>query len=454
MLSSIVAKQKEYFLSQATIPVNRRVEALTSLREAVKRHEEELYEAFYTDLGKGRAEAYMAEISVVLSEIDLLRRKTASWARPKRVRGTLGTFPSASRILRDPYGTVLILSPWNYPLLLTLSPLAGAISAGNTAIVKCSKSSPNCAGVIKNILDDAFEEELVCCVDPETDYETVLWQDYDYIFFTGSPRVGRGIMERAAADLIPVSLELGGKSPCILTDSADLRMAARKIVWGKLLNAGQTCITVDYVAVPRDRKDELIVLMTEEIRKRYPDATHNSNYPRIINMHHFERLTKLIEGERASGRVLGGESDPAERRIEPTIVCDADFDSEIMKEEIFGPILPIIAYDDEERMLGCIERRPHPLACYIFTQDRREAERLLKRLRFGGGCINDTIIHIANDHMPFGGVGNSGMGGYHGYYSFETFTHAKSIVTSKRTDLPIRYAPLDDNKWRFLRKVL
>lgn len=465
-LEKIVKKQQAYFRTGKTLSLSRRKELLLGLKKSILNHEEELYEAFYTDLGKGKAETYMAEISMILSEIAHVLRHLSKWASPKRVAGTLGTWPAKSVIYSEPYGVVLVLAPWNYPFLLALSPVVGAIAAGNCVVLKCSKSSPHCAKVIADIMEEAFDEQEAYCVDANLDYDTVLNQNYQYIFFTGSPRVGKTIMKRAAEDLIPVSLELGGKSPCIVTASANLRLAAKRIVWGKLLNAGQTCITVDYILVDERVKERLLHLILKEIEKRYPDAANNPNYPRIISMHHYERLMKLITNacsEASSAckagnlekQVIGGEGNPTERRIAPAIFTDVQWNDEIMEEEIFGPIIPIISYRNLEDVVEKINDRPHPLATYIFTENKELARRLIRRIPFGGGCVNDTILHISNHHMPFGGVGNSGMGGYHGKHSFDTFSHKKSVVeNTTRLDVPIRYAPLTDKKWKILRKVL
>lgn len=457
-IQDIVDSQKEFFREGKTLSVSRRLELLEAMYRAIRRHEDDLYEAFMVDLSKGKAEAYMAEISIVLQENKAIRRHLKKWAKPKSVRKTLGTWPSSSKIYMEPYGVVLVLAPWNYPMLLSLSPVMGAIAAGNCVVLKCSKSSPNCARVLQVIMRETFDPKEAFCVDADMSYDEVLQQDYQYIFFTGSPRVGRQIMERASKDLIPVSLELGGKSPCFVTKSANLKLAAKRIVWGKLLNAGQTCITVDYILVDKSIKEQLITYMLEEINMAYPDAANNPNYPRIISHYHYERLRNLVESERQEGgtdSIMGGDCNPAERRIAPVIMTNVDFDHEVMKEEIFGPLIPVIEYEDLNEAVKLVNDRPHPLACYIFTENKSEAKFLLARIPFGGGCINDTIMHIANHHMPFGGVGNSGMGGYHGYYSFETFSHKKSIVhSSTKLDVPLRYGPMTDSKWKMLKKIL
>lgn len=454
-LNLVVNNQKEFFRSGKTLSLISRVEALKALEQAICNHEDDLYRAFQIDLSKNKAEAYMAEISVVLSECKMIRKNLRRWARPKSVRKTLSTWPSQSKIYMEPYGVVLVLAPWNYPVLLSISPLVGAIAAGNCAVLKCSKSSPNCAAVIKNIVEEALPPELAYCVDADLSYDEVLNQSYQYMFFTGSPRVGRQIMERAAKDLIPVSLELGGKSPCVVLEDANLKMAAKRIVWGKLLNAGQTCITVDYILVAKAVKDKLISYMKEEVQNTYADSINSPDYPRIISNHHYERLCNLIDAESQVQTVIGGERNPQERKIAPVILPDTTFDNEVMKEEIFGPIIPVIEFDNIDDIIEKINDRPHPLACYVFTENKRVAQHFIQRIPFGGGCINDTIMHIANHHMPFGGVGNSGMGGYHGYHSFETFSHKKSIVTSStRIDIPLRYGPLTDEKWKVIKKIL
>ena len=454
-LEEVIKRQHQVFRQGKMRSISFRKILLNRLENAIKKNEAALYEAFKIDLGKDKAEAYVAEISVVLQEIHVMKKNLAKWTREKRVPSTLGTWPGKAKIYKEPYGVVLVLAPWNYPMLLALSPLVGAIAAGNCVVLKCSKSSPNCAKVLQKIVQETFEKEEVFALDCEMSYEEVLEQSYDYIFFTGSARVGKTIMQRAAKDLIPVSLELGGKSPCIVTKSANLKIAAKRIVWGKLLNAGQTCITVDYILVDNRVKEELISNIEKEISLRYKEAQNNPNYPRIITEHHYQRLLELLEEERRLGTVIGGERNDKERKIAPAIVLNASFDSPTMEEEIFGPIIPVIGYDDLDAAVELVNDRPHPLACYIFTEDKKLAHSLVRTIPFGGGCINDTILHIANHHMPFGGVGNSGMGGYHGKYSIDTFTHKKSVIENVTfLDVPIRYGPLNDKKWKLFKKLL
>lgn len=454
-IKEIVQLQTKFFRSGSTRDIEYRKQMLTRLEEGIRANENKLYDAFQEDLGKSKAESYMAEIAQVLGELAYIRKHLRKWSKPKKAPATSGTFPGKSRIYMEPYGVVLVLAPWNYPVFLAFSPVIGAIAAGNTVVLKCSKSSPNCARVIRKIISESLPAELCYPAEAEIDYDEVLDQDYQYIFFTGSPRVGKQIMETASKRLIPVSLELGGKSPCIVTDSANIKLAAKRIIWGKLLNAGQTCISIDYILVDRKVKDALVLELKAEIDKTYGAPLLNKDYPKIVSDHHFNRLINLIAEERKLGKVIGGEGLASKRKIEPAIVTEADFTHPSMEEEIFGPILPVIAYDNLDEAVEEVNDRPHPLATYIFTEDASLAKSLIKRLPFGGGCINDTILHIANHHMPFGGVGNSGMGNYHGYYSFRTFTHEKSVFWgSTKIDVPIRYGPLDDKKWQFLKKFI
>ena len=344
------------------------------------------------------------------------------------------------------------MAPWNYPFNLAISPLIAAIAAGNTAIIKCSKESIYTSKVIKYIINKAFSSNYIFCVDEDIDYDELLNQRYDYIFFTGSQRVGKIVMNIASNNLIPISLELGGKSPCIIDETADIKLAARRVLWGKLLNAGQTCVAVDYVLIHSSVKDRFIKYLQKEIKRRYPNALNNDTYPRIINEHHYKRLMNLIKSEES---IIGGRGDDVVRRLEPTILPDVDFDHEIMKEEIFGPVLPIIEYDDINNIIRIIKEHEKPLACYVFTRDKDTAKHIIKSVSYGGGCINDVILQVSNHYMPFGGVGSSGIGSYHGKFGFDTFSHKKSIVWSETMiDLPIRYAPFSPLKFRMLKKIL
>lgn len=449
---NIVEKQKEFFKTNTTKSIEFRISMLQKLENVIKENEKQILSALNNDLSKSEAEAYMTEIGIVYGEIHEALKNVKKWSKPKRVRGSLGTFPAKSYVYSEPYGVVLILSPWNYPFNLSLSPLVAAIAAGNCAVIKCSKESKNTSKIIRDIINKTFEEEYIYCVDSELDYDEILHQRYGFIFFTGSARVGKIIMRVASENLIPVSLELGGKSPCIIDETADIKLSAKRIVWGKLLNAGQTCVSIDYIVVHKNVKEELIKSLQKEIELRYPDAINNKSYPKIINHHHYERLLNLIKTE---SNVIGGKSNDNERKIEPTIFTDVDFDHEIMKDEIFGPLLPIIEYDDIDKVVDIIKEREKPLACYIFSQNKDNAEYIINSISYGGGCVNDVIMQLANNHIPFGGVGNSGMGSYHGKYGFDLLSHKKGIVKNKTIlDLPFRYAPFDLKKLNIFKKIM
>lgn len=451
-LQGIVEKQKAFFDTDATKSVEFRVRMLRRLENAIRRQENEILLALHQDLSKSGAEAYMTELAMVYGEIREAIRHVRQWSRPKRVGGTLSTFPAKNYIYAEPYGVVLILAPWNYPFNLTMAPLTAAIAAGNCAVVKCSKESSRTAQVMGRILRSAFGENYVYCADAKISHDEVLHQSYDYIFFTGSPRVGRIVMRTASERLTPVSLELGGKSPCIIDETANIALAAKRVAWGKLLNAGQTCISVDYVLVHERVKQAFLKALQREIARRYPDAANDPNYPKIINRHHYERLSALMKTEKT---MLGGQQNEAEQKIAPAIFPDADFDHEIMQEEIFGPLLPVIGYRDLAQAMGEIKAREKPLALYLFTQNKKNAQSILHSLSFGGGCVNDVVLHITNHHLPFGGVGHSGMGAYHGKFGFETFSHQKGIVKNTTLlDVPVRYAPFGETKLKLLRKIL
>ena len=451
-LKEIINKQRDFFNTNATKSVKYRIKMLQRLMEAIRNNEVAILSALYKDLLKSKAEAYMSELAIVYAEINEALKNVRKWSRPEKVKGTISTFPAKNYVYSEPYGVVLIMAPWNYPFNLAISPLIAAIAAGNTAIIKCSKESVYTSKVIKYIMNKAFSSNYIFCVDEDIDYDELLNQRYDYIFFTGSQRVGKIVMNAASKNLIPISLELGGKSPCIIDETADIKLAARRVLWGKLLNAGQTCVSVDYVLIHRSVKDRFIKYLQKEIKKRYPNALNSDTYPRIINEHHYERLVNLIKTEE---NIIGGRGDDVVRRLEPTILPNVDFDHEIMKEEIFGPLLPIIEYDDINNIIRIIKEHGKPLACYVFTRDEDTAKHIINSISYGGGCINDVILQVSNHYMPFGGVGSSGVGSYHGKFGFDTFSHKKSIVWSKTMiDLPIRYAPFNQLKFRILKKIL
>ena len=451
-LKEIINKQRDFFNTNATKSVKYRIKILQRLKEAIRNNEVAILSALYKDLLKSKAEAYMSELAIVYAEINEALKNVRKWSRPEKVKGTISTFPAKNYIYSEPYGVVLIISPWNYPFNLAIAPLIAAIAAGNTAIIKCSKESVYTSKVIKYIINKAFSSNYVFCVDEDIDYDELLNQRYDYIFFTGSQRVGKIVMNIASNNLIPISLELGGKSPCIIDETANIKLAARRVLWGKLLNAGQTCVSVDYVLIHSSVKDRFIKYLQKELKKRYPNALNNDTYPRIINEYHYKRLMNLIKSEE---NIIGGRGDDVVHRLEPTILPDVDFDHEIMKEEIFGPLLPIIEYDDINNVIRIIKEHEKPLACYVFTRDEDTAKHIINSISYGGGCINDVILQVSNHYMPFGGVGSSGVGSYHGKFGFDTFSHKKSIVWSKTMiDLPIRYAPFNQLKFRILKKIL
>ncbi|MDO5028596.1 MAG: aldehyde dehydrogenase [Bacillota bacterium] len=446
-IESVLNKQKEFFKKDKTKSIAFRKEALKKLRKAIMDNEDKIMEALYKDLGKSRSESYMSEIAIIYSEINSALKNLHKWAKAKRVGQDLASFPARNYVYSEPYGSVLIMAPWNYPFHLTLAPLVAAIGAGNCVIIKGSGSSPFSTQLIKEIMDQTFNQEYIYCIEPGTDYDQILNQKYDYILFTGSPRVGKKVMEVASKNLIPVTLELGGKSPCIIDQSADLSLAAKRIAWGKFLNAGQTCISIDYVLVDQRVKDDFIIELRKEIEKNY--QMEDETYPKIVNKKHFDRLARLIETE---DKVIGGRVDGLTNKIEPTIFPDSDFSKEIMKEEIFGPLLPIIEFKDFDQVIDELRQKEKPLACYLFTKISENEDKLISSLSFGGGCINDVVMHISNHKLPFGGVGYSGMGHYHGQYGFNTFSHQKAIVKSSRLiDLPFRYKPFDEKKVKLLK---
>ena len=451
-LKNIIKNQRDFFNTNTTKSVEYRLQMLQRLKKIINANEEKILSALYNDLSKSKSEAYMSEVAMVYAELDEALKKVREWSRPQRARGTIGTFPAKNYVFSEPYGIVLIMSPWNYPFNLAIAPLIAAISAGNCAVIKCSKESKYTSNLIKEIINNTFDKKYIYCVDSDIEYNDVIYQKYDYIFFTGSSRVGKIIMRAASKNLTPVSLELGGKCPCIVDESANIKIAAKRIVWGKLLNAGQTCVSVDYVAVHNSVKEKLIKCILKEIKSRYHDALNSNTYPRIINEHHYKRLLNLIKVEK---NIIGGRADEFSRKIEPVVLPEADFEDEIMKEEIFGPLLPIIEYDDIKKLIRTIKEREKPLACYVFTKYEKTARHIIKSISYGGGCVNDVVLHVSNHYIPFGGVGNSGIGSYHGKYGFDTFSHKKSVVWNETMlDLPIRYAPFNLLKFRILKYIL
>ena len=453
-IKDILQQQNHFFSSGKTIPAEFRLKQLESWKEAMIRHEADLAAALKEDLGKSRMESYMCEIGLTLSELTWMQKHLRSLMRSKRVSTPAAQFAAKSFRSPSPYGTVLIMSPWNYPVLLTLDPLIDAIAAGNTAVVKPSAYAPCTFDVMKTMIEECFPAHYVAVVDGgRAENQALLQQRFDMIFFTGGKTVGREVLRHAAEYLTPVTLELGGKSPCIVDSTAKIRLAAKRIVFGKYLNCGQTCVAPDYILCDKRIRDELITAILAEIEKQFgKEPLKNPNYGKIINEKHFERILGLINGEKL---VYGGQSEPESLRIAPTVLNNITWDDAVMGEEIFGPLLPILTFDTLDEALDTVESHPHPLALYFFSEDKAAQKKVLDTCRFGGGCINDTIIHLATSDMPFGGVGESGMGSYHGRVGFETFSHYRSIVDKKTwMDLPIRYQKYTGLKEKMMRMFL
>lgn len=440
-IRQIVENQRTYFYTGATLPLSHRIEALKKIQSYILTHEAEIGKAIRKDLGKSDFESYMCETGLVLSEITYMLKHIRSFAKEKNVLTPLAQFHSRSFKKPSPYGVALIMSPWNYPFLLTIDPLIDALSAGNTVVLKPSAYSPYTSAVIQSMIEECFDTRYVAVITGGRAENTCLLNEhFDYIFFTGSQTVGKEVMRHAAAHLTPVTLELGGKSPCIVEESANIKLAARRIVIGKYLNCGQTCVAPDYIYCDRKIKDQLLAEIKRQIKRQFrSEPLTNKNYGKIINEKHFDRITKLIDSSKV---VFGGKCDRTTLKIEPTVMDHVTFDDAVMQEEIFGPILPILTYDSLDQAIHKINSMPHPLALYVFTSDKTAARKVTARCGFGGGCINDTIIHLATSEMGFGGFGESGMGSYHGKDGFRTFSHYKSIVDKKTwLDLPMRYQP-------------
>lgn len=436
-----ILTMKDFFHGGKTYERTWRVKQLSTLKRALVSYEGKLSEALRLDLGKDAYESYITEIGMVNGEIDYALKHLKRWMSVKRVPGVLANFPSRNYVLSQPLGVVLIMSPWNYPVQLTLAPLVAAFSAGDCAVVKPSRYSAHTSAVLKEMLDASFPRDVVLTYEGGSEMNTMLLAErFDHIFFTGSPHVGKVVMEAASKFLTPVTLELGGKSPVIIDETADIDLVARRIAWGKCLNAGQTCVAPDYVLIARNRRDAFIGALKREIQKMYTDTPLScAEFPRIVNEKHYERLKGLLK---CGSVAFGGAFDDVTMKISPTVITDPDIDSPLMQEEIFGPILPVIVFDDFDGALDFVSTREHPLALYLFSTDAKRQKYVTRHLLYGGGCINDCVCHLANSHMPFGGVGSSGMGRYHGKDGFDTFSHKKSIlVKPAHPDIPLRYAP-------------
>ena len=440
-MKELYTLQKEYFLTGETLPVSFRRKSLRKLYHAIERYEDEIVNALYLDLGKSREESYMSEIGMVKAEITHMLKHLHKYSTRHYVSSPVSQFPSLSYKKAVPYGNVLIISPWNYPFLLTFDPLVCAIAAGNTAILKPGPASRHTNEIMEKMIDEIFDRKYVSLVQGGNETVNKLLElPFDFVFFTGGTETGRHVYEKCAEKLIPCVLELGGKSPCIVDESADIECSARRIVFGKFLNCGQTCVAPDYVLVQSSVKDKLIEAMIHEIQKQYgKDVLHNEQYGKIIHAGHFERILGLISKEKT---VYGGNYDRNTLKIEPTILDHINYKDAIMQEEIFGPLLPVMTYENFDILIKELKEKPKPLAVYLFTKNKKHMKDVDEQLRYGGGCINDTIIHLASTTLGFGGTGESGMGSYHGKDGFDAFSHTKSIVDKKCfPDLPMRYAP-------------
>lgn len=453
-LQKILEKQRAYFKTGRTLDVKFRVDALKRLKSAILAHQKEITDALTADLGKGEFEGFMCEVGLVLSELSYMIKHTHKFAKERRVKTPISQFPSRSYRKPSPYGNTLIMSPWNYPFLLTIDPLVDSLSAGNTAIVKPSAYSPATSEVIRKILSETFDEEYVAVVTGgRKENSHLLAQKFDMVFFTGSESVGKEVLRHTAEHLTPAILELGGKSPCIVDSTANIALTAKRIVFGKYLNVGQTCVAPDYVLCEKSVKDELVrALIKETIAQFGENPLENKDYGKIINEKHYNRLMGLINPGKV---VLGGNGNSDTNQIAPTIMDGVTFDDAVMGEEIFGPILPIIEVENMDEVIDIVTSRSKPLALYLFTQDKKTVKKITSRCQFGGGCINDTIIHLASTELSFGGVGESGMGSYHGKYGFEAFSHTKNIVDKKLwLDLPMRYQPYTKKNEKLIKMFL
>ncbi|WP_165749892.1 aldehyde dehydrogenase [Cellulophaga sp. Z1A5H] len=440
-MQQIVENQREFFHTQHTKSISFRKEYLKKLMSAIEKYEDEICDAIYLDFKKPKFETILTETQFVLAELNTAIKKLNSWAKPKSIHTSWANWPSSDYIYKEPYGTVLIIAPWNYPFQLAIAPLIGALAAGNTAVIKPSEITPNTSEIIVKIITEVFPENYVTVVEGGVEAsQNLLAQKWDYIFFTGSSKVGQIVYKSAAKYLTPVTLELGGKNPTIVDETANIAVAARRIAWGKFLNAGQTCIATDYILVHKTVKEKLIHELIETIKSFYGSEIASSpDFARTVSAKHFEGLLAMLEGEKI---IFGGENNPADNYLAPTLLDESKMESKVMEGEIFGPILPIISYETLADIDTYMSNYEKPLATYVFSADKKFQDTILSKYSFGGGAINDTVIHIANKNLPFGGVGASGIGAYHGKTSFDTFSHSKAIL-KKGTwlDIPLRYPP-------------
>lgn len=454
-IEGMIKEQQSFYFSGETKSPTFRKEMLTQLYDAIIEYEEEILNALEKDLGKNAFESYTSEIGFVLSNISYMVKHVEDWMKPEKAKTPIHLQPAKSFIIREPYGSVLIIGPFNYPFQLIMEPLIGAVVAGNCAVVKPSEFATETSRVIKKLLTSIYPSCFVRVIEGEQEETSLLINaPFDYIFFTGSARVGKIVMKAAAEKLTPITLELGGKSPVIVDQTANLRHAAERILWGKFLNAGQTCVSPDYLLVHKDVKDAFIDELLMTLRKFYGNNPQDSkDYGRLIHVQHFDRLVKLLE-EEACQVLIGGQKDREDLYIAPTLLVDIEWDSPSMEEEIFGPILPILEYENLGEAIHRIRQQPKPLSAYMFTENERAANYFVEALPFGGGCINDTVSHVANTHLPFGGVGSSGMNAYHGKASFDLFTHEKAIM-ERSTKIPMKMVlPPYKNKLSLVKRIL
>ena len=448
-MDQIVNNLRNTYQSQITKRYEFRLRSLLTLKKGLKKYEEEFIEALSADLGKSAFESYETEIGILYKEIDEACMNLKKWMKPTRVHTPLMLLPASSTIYHDPLGVVLIMSPWNYPLQLSIAPLIPCIAAGNCALIKPSSYSLHTSALIKKMIDEIFDRNYIACVEGgRAVNEAVLKLNFDHIFFTGSVHVGKVVMKAASEHLTPVTLELGGKSPCIVDQHVHMHLAAKRIIWGKCLNAGQTCVCPDTLYVHESIKEDFIQCLLNAMKKMYPQGTlHSQEFGKIINDHHFSRLSAML----SDGHIItGGHVDAINNKIECTIMDQIKPDSQLLTDEIFGPILPIISWSDEEDLITKLEVHEHPLACYIFSTSTSFQKRILNRFNFGGGCINTTILHLSNSHLGFGGIKQSGMGQYHGYHGFKRLSHEKSILAKSRFEIPVQYPPYR-NKMKWLK---
>lgn len=462
-LFELVAKQRAFFSTGQTHDLAFRKRQLASLKNTLLKYQDKILEALAQDLSKSPVEAYATELGVILKEIDFMRRRLGFWARPQLRLTPPALLPGTSKVISEPYGCVLVISPWNYPFQLPLMAAVAAIAAGNCVIIKPSNSTPACEQLLVAIIAECFPQEYVAVVTGGTEiHHPLLTQKYNFIFYTGGATAGKKVMEAAARNLTPVCLELGGKSPCIVDGTADIGVAAKRIIWGKLVNSGQSCIAPDYVLVQEERKDELIEKMRVAIGEFYGEdpVSPESSLASIVNERHFFRLLNLANGNNpANGRVVTSSPDSLiynkeARKIKPVILDSPEPDAPVMQDEIFGPVLPVLPIRSVEEAISFVQQRPEPLALYLFSQDRAAQRLVAQSLRYGGGCINDTMLHAASPHLPFGGTGFSGMGSYHGKAGFDTFSHRKSILTKPaKLDIALRYPPYGDRVMGLLKML-